>query len=130
MSSIPYYPAAERPQTYLNWNYRVKSWLLTIDHKRIAILYMISITFFFFIGGAAAVLMRRHLPGGVFVDLHGAQFHRHDPQDARAGADVVPAAAVRLVALCDEHDSDPGHAGGGDHAGAGDRGAGVSGGDL
>src|ERR1700684_3646909 len=37
------------------------SWLLTGDHKRIAILYLISITFFFFIGGALAGLIRLEL---------------------------------------------------------------------
>src|SRR3984885_15357370 len=37
------------------------SWLLTGDHKRIAILYLISITFFFFIGGSLAGLMRLEL---------------------------------------------------------------------
>ena len=81
MSSIPYYPAAERPQTYLNWSYRVKSWLLTKDHKRIAILYMLSITLFFFIGGAAAVVMRLHLltPDGTLVqaDTYNRLFTLH-----------------------------------------------------
>jgi cytochrome c oxidase subunit 1 len=69
MTSVPYIPAAAEPETYLNASYRVKSWLLTIDHKRIAILYMIAITFFFFIGGAAAVLMRLELmtPAGDLV---------------------------------------------------------------
>ena len=47
--------------TYLTAGYRLRSWLLTTDHKRIAILYMISITFFFFIGGAAAALIRLEL---------------------------------------------------------------------
>src|ERR1700735_4659799 len=37
------------------------SWLLTGDHKRIAMLYLISITFFFFIGGAMAGLIRMEL---------------------------------------------------------------------
>ena len=39
----------------------MKSWLLTTDHKRIAILYMISITVFFFLGGSAAALIRYNL---------------------------------------------------------------------
>ena len=39
---------------YLNADYGIMSWLLTKDHKRIAILYLISITFFFFLGGAFA----------------------------------------------------------------------------
>ncbi len=47
---------------YLNASYGIKSWLLTTDHKRIALLYLGSITLMFFIGGVfAAVLMRLHL---------------------------------------------------------------------
>ena len=42
---------AERQLHYLNVNYGLKSWLLTTDHKRIAWLYLISVTFFFFVGG-------------------------------------------------------------------------------
>lgn len=36
-------------------------WLLTTDHKRIAILYFGTITVFFFVGGVAAALMRYDL---------------------------------------------------------------------
>jgi cytochrome c oxidase subunit I len=50
-----------RHEHYLNVRYGLKSWLLTIDHKRIALLYLVSITFFFFIGGAAATLIRLEL---------------------------------------------------------------------
>jgi cytochrome c oxidase subunit 1 len=32
---------------YINAKYGLKSWLLTKDHKRIALLYLGSITFFF-----------------------------------------------------------------------------------
>ncbi len=46
---------------YLNVNYGLKSWFLTTDHKRIALLYLASITLFFFVGGAAATLMRLEL---------------------------------------------------------------------
>jgi cytochrome c oxidase subunit 1 len=57
------------PTNYLNDGFTVKSWLLTTDHKRIAILYLLSITFFFFIGGLAALLMRLELltPAGHLV---------------------------------------------------------------
>ena len=56
-------------RNYLNVDYRFRSWLLTTDHKRIAILFMISVTLFFFIGGAAAVLFRLELmtPDGDLV---------------------------------------------------------------
>jgi len=46
---------------YIHAGYGVRSWLLTIDHKRIAILYLISITLFFFVGGFFAVLLRLEL---------------------------------------------------------------------
>jgi len=35
---------------YLNASYGLKSWLLTTDHKRIALLFLASITAFFFPG--------------------------------------------------------------------------------
>ena len=54
---------------YLNDGYGIRSWLLTRDHKRIALLYLAGVTFFFFIGGAMAVLIRLELatPAGDLV---------------------------------------------------------------
>ena len=46
-------------RNYLNNEDGLLSWLLTGDHKRIAILYLISITFFFFIGGAFAGVQQK-----------------------------------------------------------------------
>jgi len=46
---------------YLNNDYSLKSWLLTTDHKRIAILYLISISFAFLLGGLMAVGIRLEL---------------------------------------------------------------------
>ena len=46
---------------YLNASHGLKSWLLTTDHKRIAILYLISISFFFALGGIYAGLIRLEL---------------------------------------------------------------------
>jgi cytochrome c oxidase subunit 1 len=60
-----------KPRTdYLNVAHTVKSWLLTGDHKRIAILYLVSVTFFFLIGGGAAALIRSELitPKGDLMD--------------------------------------------------------------
>ena len=53
--------SGDRRPNYLNVAYGLRSWLLTTDHKRIAILYMLSVTFFFFIGGAAATVVRLEL---------------------------------------------------------------------
>ncbi len=63
-------PHAPPAKNYLNVNYGWRSWLFTKDHKRIALLYLVSITFFFFVGGFFAVLMRIHLidPQGALVE--------------------------------------------------------------
>jgi cytochrome c oxidase subunit 1 len=62
--------AAAVQETYLTDETSIWSWLLTTDHKRIALLYFVSITGFFFLGGAAAALMRLNLmtPEGWIVD--------------------------------------------------------------
>jgi cytochrome c oxidase subunit I len=62
--------AAEHPtRNYLTADGSLASWLFTTDHKRIALLYLGSVTMFFFIGGAAAALIRLQLltPGGSIV---------------------------------------------------------------
>jgi cytochrome c oxidase subunit 1 len=46
---------------YLNAGYTVRSWLLTVDHKRIGLLYLLGVTFFFMVGGAAATSVRLEL---------------------------------------------------------------------
>jgi cytochrome c oxidase subunit 1 len=59
--------------SYLRAGHSLSSWLFTTDHKRIAILYLISITFFFFVGGAAAALIRLDLltPAGDLLTNEG-----------------------------------------------------------
>jgi cytochrome c oxidase subunit I len=54
-------PAAAPEASYLTSENTIASWLLTRDHKRIALLFFASITFFFFAGGFAATLMRLNL---------------------------------------------------------------------
>ena len=51
----------EERVSYLGDGHSLRSWLLTTDHKRIAILFLLSITFFFFCGGIAAALIRLDL---------------------------------------------------------------------
>jgi cytochrome c oxidase subunit 1 len=46
---------------YLKEGTTLRSWLLTTDHKRIALLYLGAITSFFALGGAAATLIRIQL---------------------------------------------------------------------
>jgi cytochrome c oxidase subunit 1 len=72
--------SAER-KNYLNAEYGIRSWLFTTDHKRIALLYLISITAFFFIGGFAALLIRLELltPAGdlLTADMYNKVFTMH-----------------------------------------------------
>ena len=50
------------PRTnYLTAEHGIKSWLLTKDHKRIAILYLGGVSFFFFIGSLYAMAIRLEL---------------------------------------------------------------------
>ena len=66
---------------YLNAEYGVKSWLLTVDHKRIALLYLLSVTVFFFLGGFFALLIRLELltPAGDLMqaDTYNKVFTMH-----------------------------------------------------
>ncbi len=66
---------------YLNAGYGIRSWLLTTDHKRIAILYLLSITFFFFVGGFFAGMIRLNLltPEGALLkaETYNKMFTMH-----------------------------------------------------
>jgi cytochrome c oxidase subunit I len=68
-------------KSYLNSEYGLKSWLLTQDHKRIALLYLFTTSFFFVIGGTAASLIRLELltPAGDLVasDTYNKLFSIH-----------------------------------------------------
>jgi len=78
-------PSAEPVDNYLTYTRGFLSWALTLDHKRIGVMYMFSVLFSFLIGGIFALLVRTELltPGptipGVdantynqFFTLHGA----------------------------------------------------------
>jgi cytochrome c oxidase subunit 1 len=66
---------------YLNVDHSLKSWLLTVDHKRICILYLLTITVMFFIGGFFATLIRLELltPAGDLMqsDTYNKAFTLH-----------------------------------------------------
>ena len=73
--------AVHEREHYLNQSYGIKSWLLTKDHKRIALLYLFTVTLFFFLGGAFATMIRVELltPTGNFVsnDTYNKLFTMH-----------------------------------------------------
>jgi cytochrome c oxidase subunit I len=66
---------------YLNNDHSLKSWLLTVDHKRICILYLLTITAMFFVGGFFATLVRLELltPAGDLMqsDTYNKAFTMH-----------------------------------------------------
>src|SRR6476469_9753977 len=68
--------ATELPVDYLNHQTTVASWLLTKDHKRIGLMYMIVVTIAFLIGAVFAALIRAELatPGG---DLLSSDVYNH-----------------------------------------------------
>jgi cytochrome c oxidase subunit 1 len=61
MSETPAVPAARAEPSYLGGDHSLASWLLTTDHKRIGLLYLVSLTGFFFLGGLFALLIRLEL---------------------------------------------------------------------
>ena len=67
--------------SYLSASYGIKSWLLTLDHKRVGILYLIMTTVFFMVGGLFASLIRLELltpQGDVFeADTYNKLFTMH-----------------------------------------------------
>ncbi len=81
MSAASTEPPVRPKPDYLHDGYGVKSWLLTTDHKRIALLYLVTITFMFFIGGLFATLIRLELltpQGNVFsADTYNKLFTMH-----------------------------------------------------
>ena len=74
-------PLVDNRTNYLNDGYGIKSWLLTKDHKRIALLYLASITLFFALGGLFAVFIRLELvtPAGDLMssDSYNKMFTMH-----------------------------------------------------
>ena len=67
--------------SYLSASYGIKSWLLTLDHKRVGILYLVMTTVFFMVGGLFASLIRLELltpQGDVFeADTYNKLFTMH-----------------------------------------------------
>jgi cytochrome c oxidase subunit 1 len=81
MSSASSVLLALPKKSYLSGDNGLKSWLLTLDHKRIALLYLFTTVFFFAIGGTAAAIIRLELltPAGDLVssDTYNKLFSIH-----------------------------------------------------
>ncbi|MBD3615011.1 MAG: cytochrome c oxidase subunit I [Gracilimonas sp.] len=76
-------PSESPKNTYLTDEKGLWAWMTTVDHKKIGIMYLGSVTFFFLLGGILALLLRTELltPAKTFIEadtynqfftLHGA----------------------------------------------------------
>ena len=73
--------SASGPINYLSHDKSIKSWLLTLDHKRIGIMYLIAVSIAFLAGGILALLVRVELmaPGETIMsaDAYNQAFTLH-----------------------------------------------------
>ncbi len=70
---------AASADNYLTHERGLKSWLFTLDHKRIGIMYMITTLLAFFAGGCLAMVMRTQLliPSGLIFHPSAANPHNY-----------------------------------------------------
>lgn len=84
----PGYKLKDGDSHYLNISSSLKSWLFTLDHKRIGLMYLGSILLFFLVGGVFALLIRTELAsrgatilgsddGNVWMDVYNQVFTIH-----------------------------------------------------
>jgi cytochrome c oxidase subunit 1 len=73
--------ALDHSENYLKAGHGVRSWLLTLDHKRIGLMYLVSVIIAFFLGGVFALLVRLELlsPGRTIMgpDTYNRMFTLH-----------------------------------------------------
>ena len=83
IAANPIVTARNSDDNYLTAGKGIKSWVFTLDHKRIGVMYLVGIVLSFFLGGIMALLVRAELftPGKLFLTedkyneiftLHGA----------------------------------------------------------
>lgn len=77
MQNVDVMNISEEPTVnYLTNGFSLKSWLLTKDHKRIAIMYLITVSAFFLIGGLYAATIRLELLTPQSDLLESGQYNR------------------------------------------------------
>ena len=66
----PHHGAADPNADYMNVSSGLKSWLLTLDHKRIGLMYLALVLVAFTLGGTFALIVRLELltPGKTIID--------------------------------------------------------------
>jgi len=81
-ASVPRSPAVlAGSDNYLSHTRGLLSWMLTLDHKRIGVMYLVSVMASFFLGGVFALLVRTELiaPGATIMerDMYNQMFTLH-----------------------------------------------------
>src|SRR5688572_6962019 len=61
---------------YLNSAKGIKAWLVTLDHKRIAMMYLVAVSFALLLGGFWAVVLRTELLGPQDVVLSNQWYNK------------------------------------------------------
>ena len=61
MSHVPLVPESDVPLPHLRSDNGLLSWIASVDHKQIGIMYLITTLFFFALGGVEALLLRTQL---------------------------------------------------------------------
>lgn len=69
-------------KNYLNHDKSIMSWIVTLDHKRIGMMYLVAVTFALLLGGVFALVLRTELlePKGDFLmtnDFYNRMFTLH-----------------------------------------------------
>src|SRR3954470_15167046 len=88
-------PAAKEPQqhgdNYLTHSRGIMSWLFSLDHKRIGLVYMIGVLSAFFVGGVFAILLRTKLltPGLMYTNNKTAEWNFYNHAFTFHGAVMV-----------------------------------------
>ena len=70
---------SRQPDNYLTHSRGIASWIFTLDHKRIGVMYLLSVLVAFFLGGMFAMLIRTQL-----LEPDGLLFHKTDVLDGPA----------------------------------------------
>jgi cytochrome c oxidase subunit I len=83
--------AHPRGDNYLTHSRGLMSWLFTVDHKRIGLMYLIGVLGAFFIGGVFAMLLRTELltPGPTFSSDRAAAWNFYNHTFTLHGAVMV-----------------------------------------
>jgi len=80
-AATPVLPSEQTAPSYLTASFGIRSWLLTVDHKRVGLLYLATISVFFTIAGIFAGLIRLELltpAGDMFqADTYNKLFTMH-----------------------------------------------------